>query len=68
MLRLGLVGCGGMGCRHIGGLKKLRSIGDRSWDLVAACDVLPANAGRAAGLAVPSGLRWMSAAYCFRCT
>ncbi len=51
MLRLGLVGCGGMGCRHIGGLKKLRGIGDRSWDLVAACDVFAANAQRAADLA-----------------
>ena len=54
MLRLGLVGCGGMGCRHIGGLKKLRGIGDRLWDLVAACDVFPAGAGRAADLALES--------------
>jgi len=51
MLALALVGCGGMGCRHIRGLQKLREIGAQSWDLVAVCDVVPENATRAADLA-----------------
>ena len=51
MLALALVGCGGMGCRHIRGLQKLREIGAQSWDLVAVCDVIPENVTRAAELA-----------------
>jgi predicted dehydrogenase len=51
MLTLALVGCGGMGCRHIRGLEKLRDIGAQQFQLVAACDMLSANAERAAGLA-----------------
>lgn len=51
MLRLGLVGCGGMGCRHIGGLARLRAIGQPTWDLVGVCDLFPASATRAADLA-----------------
>jgi predicted dehydrogenase len=40
-----------MGCRHIGGLGKLREIDALPWDLAGVCDVLPTNAGRAADLA-----------------
>ena len=51
MLRLGLVGCGGMGRRHIKGLRKLQAIGRQQFDLVGVCDVMPANAATAAQLA-----------------
>lgn len=51
MLTLGLVGCGGMGCRHLRGLQKLQEIGGQEWELVAVCDVMPENAARAAVLA-----------------
>ncbi len=51
MLRLGLVGCGGMGCRHIGGLARLRAIGQPTWDLVGVCDLFPESSARAADLA-----------------
>lgn len=51
MLRLGLVGCGGMGCRHIRGLARLREIGQPTWDLVGVCDLFPESAARAADLA-----------------
>jgi predicted dehydrogenase len=43
-LALGLVGCGGMGRRHVRGMKKLKAAGRMSFDLAAACDVLPDNA------------------------
>jgi predicted dehydrogenase len=43
-LALGLVGCGGMGRRHVLGMQKLQSIGRRSFELTAVCDVLPDNA------------------------
>jgi len=52
MLALALVGCGGMGCRHIRGLHKLREIGSQPWELVAVCDLKPENAEQAANLAV----------------
>ncbi len=51
MLALALVGCGGMGCRHIAGLHKLLEIDALPWELVAVCDVIPENAARAANLA-----------------
>lgn len=51
MLALALVGCGGMGRRHINGLHKLQEIGAQRWELVAVCDVIPENALRAANLA-----------------
>lgn len=51
MLTLGLVGCGGMGCRHIRGLAKLRDIGEQRFRLVAAIDLFSTNAENAANLA-----------------
>jgi predicted dehydrogenase len=51
MLRLGLVGCGGMGRRHIGGLARLREIGQPTWDLAGVCDLFPQQASQAADLA-----------------
>jgi len=51
MLSLALIGCGGMGCRHIQGLRRLREIGALPWELVATCDPVPENAARAADLA-----------------
>jgi len=50
-LALGLCGCGGMGRRHILGLRKLRGIGRLPGDLIAVCDPDPTNADRAAALA-----------------
>ncbi len=40
---LGLVGCGGMGRRHVLGMKRLQSVGKMAFDLVAICDILPEN-------------------------
>src|SRR6478609_2127818 len=51
MLTLALVGCGGMGCRHIRGLAKLREIDEQRFRLVAAIDIFGANATKAADLA-----------------
>ena len=51
MLTLGLVGCGGMGCRHLKGLQRLKAIGSQRFDLAAVCDTFPDNAARAAILA-----------------
>lgn len=51
MLTLVLVGCGGMGCRHIKGLKRLRDIDALPFRLAGVCDIFAANAERAAGLA-----------------
>jgi len=50
-LALGLVGCGGMGRRHVLGMKRLQAAGRLTFDLAAVCDLLPENAERAAGLA-----------------
>jgi predicted dehydrogenase len=50
-LAMALVGCGGMGRRHIGGMKKLHEAGKMAFDLAAVCDTLPENAGKAADLA-----------------
>jgi predicted dehydrogenase len=46
-LQLGLIGCGGMGRRHIVGFEKLRAIGRDDLALVAVCDPDPANAALA---------------------
>ena len=43
-IRLAIVGCGGMGHRHLYGLAELRRAGWDRFELVAACDPLPANA------------------------
>lgn len=45
---LGLVGCGGMGRRHVLGMSKLRAAGQMQFELAAVCDVLPANGERLA--------------------
>ncbi len=45
---LGLVGCGGMGRRHVLGMKKLLEAGRMSFDLAAICDILPENGQRLA--------------------
>src|SRR5436309_3030560 len=43
-LALGLVGCGGMGRRHVRGMKRLQAVGRLRFELAAVCDVLPDNA------------------------
>ncbi len=43
-VRHAIVGCGGMGRRHLAGLAELALAGDRSVDLVAVCDLNQANA------------------------
>lgn len=43
-IRLAIVGCGGMGHRHLRGLGELRAAGISSLELVAACDPVEANA------------------------
>jgi len=50
-LRLALVGCGGMGRRHVKGLRKLREIGRADFRLTAVCDPFKTNAELAADLA-----------------
>jgi predicted dehydrogenase len=45
---LGLVGCGGMGRRHVLGMSKLRAAGQMQFELVAVCDVVEANRDRLA--------------------
>ncbi len=45
---LGLVGCGGMGRRHVLGMKKLQQVGHMAFDLAAVCDILPENGQRLA--------------------
>lgn len=50
-MNLALVGCGGMGRRHIGGMGRLHAVGKLNFDLVAVCDMLPGNATLAADLA-----------------
>jgi len=50
-LTLGLFGCGGMGRRHLLGMKKLRDIGRMRFELAGVCDLLPENAERAADVA-----------------
>jgi predicted dehydrogenase len=48
---LGLVGCGGMGRRHVLGMKKLQAAGQLRFDLAAVCDILPSSGERLATLA-----------------
>jgi predicted dehydrogenase len=43
-VRLAIVGCGGMGRRHLAGLAELARCGERSVRLVAACDLNERNA------------------------
>lgn len=50
-MRLALVGCGGMGRRHIGGMGRLRAAGKMNFELAAVCDMLPENATLAADVA-----------------
>ncbi len=50
-ISLGLVGCGGMGRRHVRGMARLKAAGRLSFDLAGLCDVLPDNARAAADLA-----------------
>ncbi|MFB3041470.1 MAG: hypothetical protein ACE1ZS_06665, partial [Candidatus Poribacteria bacterium] len=47
-IRLALVGCGGMGLRHLHGLIELKRCGFDTVDLVAVCDI---NADYAAHVA-----------------
>ena len=50
-LSLALVGCGGMGTRHLHGLRELDQAGLSKWDLVAVCDVESERAEAVANLA-----------------
>lgn len=50
-LALALVGCGGMGLRHLHGLAELRSAGLSPFELVAVCDTRPEATARAADMA-----------------
>lgn len=43
-VRLAIVGCGGMGHRHLRGLRELRDIGFSSVELIAVCDPVEENA------------------------
>lgn len=43
-IRLAIVGCGGMGHRHMYGLAELHRVGWKQFDLVGACDPVVANA------------------------
>ena len=43
-IRLAVVGCGGMGRRHLAGLPELVCCGARAVDLVAVCDLNERNA------------------------
>lgn len=43
-VRLAIVGCGGMGRRHLAGLAELARAGERCADLVAVCDLSRRNA------------------------
>jgi predicted dehydrogenase len=50
-LAFGLVGCGGMGRRHVLGMQRLKQVGRLGFDLAAVCDVAGANAAEVAGQA-----------------
>src|SRR5713101_6691455 len=43
---LGLIGCGGMGRRHVLGMKRLQAVGRKQFDLAAICDIFPENGKR----------------------
>ena len=48
-IRMGLVGCGGMGTRHLYGLRELARTPFNNVELCALCDISRENAERAAG-------------------
>ncbi|HCK11552.1 MAG TPA: hypothetical protein DHW45_16890, partial [Candidatus Latescibacteria bacterium] len=48
-IRIALVGCGGMGTRHMYGLKELTETPFCRVELGAVCDINPENGERAAG-------------------
>ena len=48
-IRIALVGCGGMGTRHLYGLAELAKTPFANVELAAVCDIRPENAERAAG-------------------
>jgi len=50
-ITLALVGCGGMGLRHLHGLAELHNAGISPFELIAVCDARAEAAERAAGLA-----------------
>ena len=50
-LTLAIAGCGGMGRRHVLGLKKLKDVDRLRFDLVAVCDPFEVNAVKMADLA-----------------
>jgi predicted dehydrogenase len=50
-LSLAILGCGGMGRRHLNGLRKLLQAERQRFELVAVCDVIPEAAGAMAALA-----------------
>jgi predicted dehydrogenase len=50
-LTIGLIGCGGMGRRHLQAYAALAGVGARSLDVMAVCDPRPAAAEQAADLA-----------------
>ena len=43
-LQLAVIGCGGMGNRHLRGLRMLKEYGQLPFDVVGACDTLQGNA------------------------
>jgi len=50
-LSLALIGCGGMGRRHIGGMRQLKRVGKLPFELAAVCDLYESSAQSAADLA-----------------
>jgi predicted dehydrogenase len=48
-VRLAIVGCGGMGRRHLAGLAELARAGQQTIELVAVCDLNESNAADLAG-------------------
>ena len=50
-LSLALIGCGGMGRRHIGGMRQLHRINQMPFELAAVCDLYESSAQSAADLA-----------------
>jgi predicted dehydrogenase len=51
MIRLAIIGCGGMGQRHLAGLIETEQVGINRFDLVGACDPVSDNAQELASLA-----------------
>lgn len=48
---LALIGCGGMGLRHIKGMKRLQDVGHMAFELTATCDLFAAASEKAADFA-----------------